>query len=72
MALKIKITIQYINDIISSIILILPSLASSPKYQVQVCKLHPDASPGSAPLHLAATIGKYPQGAISETVIDRP
>ena len=31
MALKLKITIHYIKDIISPVILILPSLASSPR-----------------------------------------
>ena len=32
--------------------------------QVQVCQLHPGASSQSAPLHLAAAVGEYPQDAV--------
>ena len=39
MALKIKITIHYINDIVSPVIVILPSLASSPRMRFKSASL---------------------------------
>jgi hypothetical protein len=41
MALKLKITIHYINDITSPVILILPSLASSPRIRSKSASLTP-------------------------------
>ncbi len=41
MALKIKITIHYINEITSPVILILPSLARSPRMRFKSASLIP-------------------------------
>jgi hypothetical protein len=60
MALKLKITIHYINDIISPVILIRPSLASPSEDGLLVCKLYPGAPSQPVPVHLAAAVGEYP------------
>jgi|WetSurMetagenome_2_1015567.scaffolds.fasta_scaffold02388_3 hypothetical protein len=63
--LKLKIMIYYINDTTSPVILILPSLASSPRMRFKSASLIPVHFLRPAPLHLPAAVGKCPQDATS-------